>query len=200
MDHETALAESGKLVAPSRHHDIPGPSSHDDDKSNDMARRGGRQFAMQTGCRRDAGHGSPFPPSSSLPVYSFTCILNCTKKQGPFLFIFSRSKQHACIFMGYECAAATNQATTQRSLGYSGHRERDWGRNMAGGKGSQKRCATGSSKDGCFYFPFHSRQGFSGCLVGALGGSNKNAQGDSKPRGPVLWEEQAGKPRGVGFL
>lgn len=101
--------------------------------------------------------------------------------------------------MGYECAAATNQATTQRSLGYSGHRERDWGRNMAGGKGSQKRCATGSSKDGCFYFPFHSRQGFSGCLVGALGGSNKNAQGDSKPRGPVLWEEQAGKPRGGVF-
>lgn len=42
MDHETALAESGKLVAPSRHHDIPGPSSHDDDKRNDMARRGGR--------------------------------------------------------------------------------------------------------------------------------------------------------------
>lgn len=66
MDHETALAESGKLVAPSRHHDIPGPSSHDDDESNDMA-RGGRQFAMQTGCRPTRCWPrltiSPFPPT-----------------------------------------------------------------------------------------------------------------------------------------
>lgn len=193
MDHETALAESGKLVAPSRHHDIPGPSSHDDDKSNDMARRGGRQFAMQTGCRRDAGHGSPFP--LPLPyLYSFTCILNCTKKQGPFFFIFSRSKQHACIFMGYECAAATNQATTQRSLGYSGHRERDWGRSMAGGKGSQKRCATGSSKDGCFYFPFHSRQGFSGCLVGALGAATKTHKGTANRGVPYCGRSKQANP------
>lgn len=149
--------------------------------------------------RRDAGHGSPFPPSS-LPAYFFTCILNCTKKQGSLFFFYSRSKQHACIFMGYECAA-TNQATTQRPLGYSGRGERDLG-GHGRRKGVTKEMRNGSSRDGCFYFPFHISTRLFRPSSRCIGGSNKNAQGDSKPKGPVHCGRgrEAGKPRGVGFL
>lgn len=197
MDHETALAESGKSVAPSRHHDIPGPSSHDDDESNDMA-RGGRQFARQTGCRRDAGHGSPF----SLPLpylhISFTCILNCTKKQGSF-FIFSRNKQHACIFTGYECAA-TNQATTQRSLGIGAA-----GREMGAWQEERghKRDAQREFQGWLFLFSFSlSTRLFPAVFSVHWGQQLKRTRGQQTEGVPytVGGAGQAGKPKGVGFF
>lgn len=183
MDHETALAESGKLVAPSRHHDIPGPSSHDDDESNDMARRGGRQFAMQTGCRRDAGHGSPFslPP---LPAYSFSCILNCTKKQGTFFFL---SQQAACMYF-YGLRMRRHEPSDATAV--FGRRGERWG-DMAGGKGSQKRCATGVPRMAFFFFSFsHLDKAFPAVFSVHWGQQQKRTRGQQTEGSRTLWEGQ----------
>lgn len=194
MDHETALAESGKLVAPSRHHDIPGPSSHDDDKSNDMARRGGRQFAMQTGCRRDAGHGSPFPPSSSLPVYSFTCILNCTKKQRPF---FSSSLAASSMHVFLWVTNAPPPRTKRRRSGLWGIR--DTGRETGGGtwqeeRGHKRDAQRGVPRMAVFIFLFTLDKAFPAVLSVHWGAATKTHKGTANRGVPYCGRSKQANP------